>query len=502
MTKLGSFVRENERPGRRAATLAFDAVVSPRVASGLLLPRLEQRARTAGASEALLARASSLAVTHGVRSSIATYRLLVAVADGNAAAMTPLLNKFKPDTPDELMWDALSLGGYDVQQVRHDASVDLVAFFQDEIRRGFTADGFSQVFEWLLTNEQVPADSPALRPLLESLIDSAVSLRRKIENEKRLFAAADLQIVASDLIDPVDPTRFFLSGGSLLAASHSGEAGPRFGGIEFSTFREVEDVVADIPSEFVLLSRRGDHLVIEHEATKTPVTVVCVRNADGRSMHGDGRYTRWYSTFDVVVHTLELGTFPGPSDVERYLDERFGQWRNPPFYYDPVLDAPNTTVDRSLGGLLFVYSKMRETFAAGRRHYADEWAIIMRDRFGIEYSNFVPNGVPRKVLATPLTLDEVGGRAVRLVVADFDCVDAEFVRWLSEQRSDGHFVVAGVIGDRLDGDANERLALANSLSQVDHAVLIESAANIDEPVDGIPIASMMKHPTVKIPAAT
>jgi hypothetical protein len=500
VTKLGAFVRENERPGRRIAELAFDAVVRPRAATGLVLPRLEARARAAGASEALLARAAQLTETLGVRSSIATYRLLAAVASGNKSAMTPLLNKFKPDIPDQLMWDALELGGYDVEQVRHDDAADLVAFFEPEIRRGFVNDGFSQVFEWLLTNQRVPNESPVLRPLLEALVSSAVDLRQKTEAGDQPFASSTLHAVASDLIDPSEPARFFFSGASLLAAAYPDVARARFGNIEFATFRSVDRIVGDLPSEFTLVSRRGNHVVIEHSPTSAQATVVCFDKDGDRTSHGDGRYTRWHTPFDVVVHEFDLGTFPGPSDVDRYLDERYGQWRTPPFFYDAVLDAPNTTIDRSLDGLLFVYSKMRETFATGRRHYADEWAAIMRDRFGIEYSNFVPRSVPRKVLATPLTEREVDGRPIHLVIAAFDDVDAEFIGWLTEQKVDGSFLVAGVVGHRLDGDANERLALANSLALVDHATLIESATDLDEPIPGFVVTSSTTHPSVEMPA--
>ncbi|BAN03328.1 hypothetical protein [Ilumatobacter coccineus] len=499
MTKLGAFVRENERPGRRVAELTFDAVVRPRVAAGVLLPRLEARARAAGASEALLARAAQLTETLGVRSSIATYRLLAAVASGNKSAMTPLLNKFQPDIPDQLMWDALELGGYDVEQVRHDDAADLVAFFEPEIRRGFVNDGFSQVFEWLLTNQRVPSESPALRPLLEALVTSAVERREQTEAENQLFSDATLRAVAADLFAQEGPPSCFLSGASLLAAAHPDVERARFGNIEFSTFGGVDGLVAGLPSAFTLVSRRGDHVVVRHTPTDALATVVCCRVDGGRLSHGDGRYTRWYTPFEVAAHDFGIGTFPGPSDTDRYLDERFGQWRTAPFFYDAVLDAPNTTIDRSLDGLLYVYSKMRDTFATGRRHYADEWSAIMRDRFGIEYSNFVPRGVPRKVLATPLTEREVDGRPIHLVVAAFDAVDAQFITWLDEQTSDGVFVVAGVVGHRLDGDANERLALANSLASVDHATLIETPDDLAEPIPGFAVATTTVHASIEMP---
>lgn len=493
MSKLGTFVRENKRPGKRAAQGVFDAVVHPRVASRLLLPGLEGRARTAGASDGLLERAASNADSLGVRSSIATYRLLTAVAAGDRSKMTPLLNKFKPDMPDELMWDALALAGYDVDVVRHDPTADLVEYFDDEIRRGFTSDGFSQVFEWLLTNGRVPSDSPALRPLLQSLVDSAVSFRSTTESERNPFSTTELQSVAHDLIDRADPTRFFLSGASLLAAASPDNPRSRFGGAEFATFSGVGEVLQSVPKTFTLSSRRGDHLVFEHQPTNILITVVCLKNDGNRCTHGDGRYTRWYSRFEVANKPFKLGSFPAPDDVDRYLDERFGQWRTPPFFYDPVLDAPNTVIDRSLGGLLFVYSEMRCTFASGRRHYADEWAIIMRDQFGIEYSNFVPQDVPRKVLATPPTAREVGERSIRLVVAAFDRVDAELARWLDEQCDDDSFVVAGVVGERFQHESNERLALANSLAQINHAVLIESSADLNAPIAGRTPDAVVTH---------
>jgi hypothetical protein len=139
---------------------------------------------------------------------------------------------------------------------------------------------------------------------------------------------------------------------------------------------------------------------------------------------------------------------------------------------------------------------MRDTFANGRRHYADEWAAQMRDRFGIEYSNFVPRGVHRKVLATPVTPEQIAGRHLRLVVADYEVVDADFVNWLDQQRDADCFLVAGVTGDRLDESATERLALANSLATVDHAVLIESEGDLRDPIAGVTPEDVVMHPDI------
>jgi hypothetical protein len=491
VTRLGSFVREDDRPARRAIQLTVDAAPVPEFVSQAVLRRLENRARGVGSSEALITSARNVSAEHGLRHGVAMLRLLFRVGSGDSSAVAPLLNKLQPDPSDEVMWDATTLMGYDTVSVRRDNQADLVDFFETEIRRGFATDGYSQVFEWLLSNGRVSNNSPMLHPLLETLVTSAVNERSRIEQSMQSFDRAEVFSVAAAL--NAGQHAVALSGPSLLAAAKRDDVFSRFGPMEFSSFAPLGEVLADLPATLKLQGRRGGHAYLTHTPTENQVVLVHLIESDERYVHGDGRYSRWYSPFDIVEHDLGSERFVGPADIDDYLDERFGNWRGSPFYYDQVLDAPNTTIDRSLDGLLYVYGNLRTTFETGRRHYADEWSAIMRDRFGIDYSNFVPRGIHRKVLATPVTVSDVGVRQIRLVVADFDRVDAGFVQWLDSQRAADVFLVAGVRGDRLDGAALERLALANSLDAIDSASLIESDEDLITPIPGFDVADTVVY---------
>jgi hypothetical protein len=493
MIRPGSFVRRNAEPARQMATAAFDAVVRPSTGSGALVSRLATKARRTGASSELVDYSSALADDPGVRHAIAALRLIVRVGSGDQSALTPLLNKVAPSGSDTLMWDTLALAGYDVDAVRHDAEADLVVFFRKEIERAFRADGYSEVFEWLLTCGRVSGDSPALRPLLQTLVSSSVEIRERREVSEARFDLGALNGVLGTMQAGGNPHRVFASGAALLALATSAPPPFGFGGIELATFTALDRVMQALPNGTELVELQGGHARLFHCDSDTTFTLVHLREVDGRLAHGNGRYTRWNSRFELDDQLVDGRVVLAPTDIDAYLDERFGTWRTRPFFYHHVLDAPNTTIDATLGGLLYVYSRLRDSFANGLRHYADEWAAIMRDRFGINYSQYVPHGTHRKVLAKPVTAAEVGNRRIRLLVADYASIDVALVNWLTSQRSDEHFLVAGVTGHRLDSDANERLALANSLADIDHATLIESDDDLKAPIGGFVVDDVVFH---------
>ena len=502
MTRMGSNVRSAGRSVRRRSISAFDIVVRPETGSNVLLSRLAARAQDAGASASLVEYAIGLSAQFGVRTSIAALRLLQRVGTGNRSAITALLSKLKLDPSDDLMWDAMTLAGFDSTDVRHDPDADLVHFFEPEIRRGFVTDGYSQVFEWLLSGGRVSNDSPDLLPLLDSLISSAVERRAEIEGSRANVSVPLVQSVYAAFTGVGNPHRVFLSGASLLAHELPTPIPPGFGGVELSTFASLSDVLVDLPDGFVLLNRRGNHVILQHIDSGSKVTLAHIEQRGDRMAHGNGQFTRWYTAFELNDHDFNGTHLLTPADSKLYLDERFGDWRSQPFFYHNILDAPNTTIDQSLEGLLFVYSKLTATFREGSRHYADEWAKIMRDRFGIEYSNFVPSGGHRKVLATPVTSAEICGRQVRLVIADFSPIDAEFIEWLDRQRDDKYFVVAAVTGNRHDASAIERLALANSLAPVNSAVLIETEDDLNVTIGGVKPSEAVMHPNAVVRKAT
>ncbi len=495
MTRLGSFGRKNERSVRRAVQTAVDAAPVPAPILDVVLSGLENRARSAGASDELLALATSASSTDGVRVRIATLRLLIRVGSGDTSAISPLLNKLPRKPSPALLWDVMSLAGFDTESVRHNNDADLLAFFEPEIGRAFESDGYSQVFEWLLDNRKVSQNSALLRPLLERLVASAIEDRDLAEDADPAFVRSELVSVIHSVASW--PHQIALWGPSLLAALEPNSAFSRFGSMELATFDPIDDVLLNRPSAFDLVDRRHGHVTLCHRPTRRPVTLVELIASDEYVVHGNGHFTRWHSPLEITQYQIGELCFAGPSDHGRYLAERFGEWHRRPFFYDPLLDAPNTTVDRSLDGLLFTYFHLSSAFESGHRHYADEWAAIMRDRFGIDYSSFVPRGVARKVLATPATTNEVGGRTVRLAISSFGNIEAHFISWLDTQKDDNVFLVAAVTGQRFDPDAVERLALANSLRSIDHAILIESEDDLRAPIAGVEPDEWVMHPNEK-----
>jgi hypothetical protein len=464
--------------GRRVAQSLDDSQVG--VAT---LWIMNKRAEQRGIAEVLRLRGGEIASRGQLREAIAFFRLLDKISDGDLTRIPYLLRKFGPEGATEAeMWAVLELAGFDVSGLALDGDrIELIDRLAEPIERELAATGVSSISDWLITHQRYNLADPQLRNVTDRRIELALEARVGIERAAATArSVSDRQAVigAIGAISEAVGAPVFAAGSTLLEEV----AGVRLGDLnemEFGTFAPVGSLLDHASSNGLRVDRlTASSIALCHLSSGVAVRVDQYVVDGDRCFHDDGRITRWHKAFEVECRSTLGVEYATPSDVERYLDERFGNWRTPTIFYNDDFDSPCSTFNHSLEALFSLY-RIAETLFRTRenRHLAYVTSDLMRDRFDIDVTMHLPQSPHRKVLSLPPDAAAIGDRVVVLVAGTFETVDADAVRRWSAVRASDRFVVAAIRATEQIG-ARERLATIKSLAAFDHVVSYRSNGDL------------------------
>lgn len=102
---------------------------------------------------------------------------------------------------------------------------------------------------------------------------------------------------------------------------------------------------------------------------------------DGDRVWHDGTTTRWWNRPFELRETTFLGesTFV-PDHAERYLDENYGEWREPNPDFDARIDAPNVEVTDEVFLDTLLYFELLRAIAFARKVKIGRYRDLLRDR--------------------------------------------------------------------------------------------------------------------------
>jgi hypothetical protein len=103
------------------------------------------------------------------------------------------------------------------------------------------------------------------------------------------------------------------------------------------------------------------------------------RSDDGRVWHED-LAARWWHT-DFRLASTELAGVPclTPEPAQRYLDERYGDWRTVAAGFDPRLDAPNVEVTDPERFTTLLYFSLLASLASRQRDRASRYRQLLTE---------------------------------------------------------------------------------------------------------------------------
>ena len=486
---------------RSAGHLAISAVERVRIANRAIVGLFETLARHRGAAEALLLRGRVVGRTAPLVSTIAFYRLLLRVGSGDLASIPPLRRQFGTVAPtEEEMWAVISLAGFDVDGLRLDGDravlrERLAPFIDAELH----STNASVVLEWLVGHDVYELDDEHLGRHLEQRLTLACERRYEADCAPRSRSArasrrATIERLHQAGQDPISPV--FLSGSTLLDAV-TGRSDERRGELELGTFGDLAGLGETLArSGFSIEHLGSQHLRSRDERTQIAVDVHRFEVVDELVVDRGTWFVRWHQAFEPRIHTFDHTCCFVPGDVERYLEERFGNWRTPTLFRDAVLDSPNTTVDVSPEAILALQQRCRDAFENGIRHTAYVTAQLLRDLVDVDVTEYLPQPAHRKVLWTPPSTAR--DRDFRVAVASrFEALDADLIRRLTAHAA-GRPLVAAVHRGAGGLEASERMASVKSLACVDDVVLYESAEDVVAQVDALGVDRLILEPDAAI----
>ena len=464
---------------------SLDRAESLYVVERSLSTALRFRARRAGADEALLSRAASPHLD-GLRSRLAVYRLINKIAAGDISRLPQLFRKVDFELPEAERWSIYRLASFPVDGVSATSdSRTLTTVLGPSIMAEFDATGESTLLEWLVREKRFELDDPGFRELITYRCERALKTRLNTELESAAEPSTPSWAALEALASARDSEIDVFPAGSTLLALHQGL--PRFPEpvLEFGTTSDLADLEPQLWARGAVTLHRTERLLrVWFPRTGATANVFRYHLIDGRFAHGEDTYTRWHSRFELTALSRDDHRFNVPSDVERYLDERFGNWQTPTLFFDQVFNAPNTTPNQTLESLLYLYRRSKDAFAEGARFYADAASERMRDTFGIDYSMYVPQPVHAKVLSAPFQPVTAAGREVVVVASGFHRIAAPEIELLERVRSDDRYLVAAVHDDG-GTDIHDRLARVKTLRAVDHVALFRSGLELEGVCTGV-----------------
>ncbi len=148
--------------------------------------------------------------------------------------------------------------------------------------------------------------------------------------------------------------------------------------------------------------RNGALLRLQH-ANGVLIDVFWHRNEGGLILH-EGLKSKWWNTpFALEDRSFLGGSFKAPVDVDRYLEENYGDWRVPRSDFETFSDTPNMAVTNDGEMIWYGYTKALDYYHAGRSYHFDRIARILlgyrpRDRLILrllrEVENLAAQDVP------------------------------------------------------------------------------------------------------------
>lgn len=104
---------------------------------------------------------------------------------------------------------------------------------------------------------------------------------------------------------------------------------------------------------------------------------------------------RWYNKqFQLKRFCVGNNEYLIPDNEERYLDENYGDWKNPVLFWDYSFDTPNQNFPRNSRTAFYLLERIeRELNKSTPSRYHVETALkALKDTFGIDYTRVLGSG--------------------------------------------------------------------------------------------------------------
>ena len=190
--------------------------------------------------------------------------------------------------------------------------------------------------------------------------------------------------------------RYFIVSGTLLGAVRDNNFVDNDNDVDLGVFADEvsRDDLGNIfaRSSFLLVSDQRYHQAYQHKSgvmlefffTERSEEVYTMRNFDG--------IVEWrFSPFELKPLTFMGHELLAPAEPEVQLTENYGNWRAPALFYDHLFDVPCARFTRTPEAAIYLAKRLGWALKTGNRFSAEQCALELRDRYGIDYCYLFPN---------------------------------------------------------------------------------------------------------------
>jgi len=131
-------------------------------------------------------------------------------------------------------------------------------------------------------------------------------------------------------------------------------------------------------------SERDRCVTLHQIATGLTIDVFLHYERDGLVWHGTEAIEWWNTPFELTERTIADYTFLVPADTTLYLQENYGDWRNPKAFYSSTFDTPNRVFRRNPAAIRFLTNEALGGLADGDRFRTEAALLALQSDFGID----------------------------------------------------------------------------------------------------------------------
>lgn len=279
-----------------------------------------------------------------------------------------------------------------------DTITDLEAFF-DGNKKFFDDPKNADHKRFYFVYRDMKPGEPEVRDWVKRKVEGALATRLNNFQGRARFFDKDIAYAALSELQGIFEQagkEFFLVSGTLLGACRGGD----FISSDYDLDLGVIEEDVNYQTVLELVRKSKNFKVVEEECTLEKITLehtstleieffIHRREGDFFVLTTDV-HAWYYSAFKLKKMNFKGGDFNVPDNTERYLEENYGNWKNPAAFFDFSYNTPNRVYRDNTHGLVYLADRLHNAFLKDWRESAEYASQYLYEFYGVDFRSSVP----------------------------------------------------------------------------------------------------------------
>ena len=221
------------------------------------------------------------------------------------------------------------------------------------------------------------------------------------------------------------------------------------------------------------LGHKTDYMIQVVHHSNIMIDIFAHFNQGNLVFHGSSTH-HWYNTnFSLKEVIFNNRSFLIPDDFETYLEENYGNWKDPVVFWFYSFDTPNQVYPQTIDALFFLVEIILNS---NDRFKVDGALKRLKSSFNIDFTKLLPSQEPAEIVKPLLAFRRA------MIVDCFDDFNYEQFNIIKKAQKLGEFLYVGVFSDKafyaIHGryakyNINQRMEMVKQINGVDEVFIIE-----------------------------